>query len=244
MMFASSTASCNLCRGAAFHINAGLPQGKQHLPSSGSVAAGAPRIQRHAQNGCGPAPIHTQQQDCIKTLAAIGSKVDVISVFTFCGCSARHHVSAAGHPPNNSEFRALMLAATEAAMHDSTAGKRASLAAADLPRGFSAVADAAATGPGAGNRATVIGPDGCLAPVDLHGLSSAEARAAVLTTLSQLQVISATCAVQPANYFTFATAISISVVAPPTCQKATALLDFDKIASRVPNFAWPMTGRI
>lgn len=98
-------------------------------------------------------------------------------------------MSAAGHPPNNSEFRALMLAATEAAMHDSTAGERASLAAADLPRGFSAAADAAAAGPGAGDPAAVVSLDGCVAPVDLHGLSSAEARAAVLTTLSQLQVL-------------------------------------------------------
>jgi hypothetical protein len=76
-------------------------------------------------------------------------------------------------------------------MHDSTAGKRASLAAADLPRGFSAAADATTSSVGPGDPAAVIGPDGCVAPVDLHGLSSVEARAAVLTTLSQLQVICA-----------------------------------------------------
>ena len=106
----------------------------------------------------------------------------------FCRCGASRDVSAAGHPPSNSEFRALMLAATEAAMDDSIAGKRASLAAADLPRGFRAAADAATGSPGA-DPAAEVGPDGCVAPVDLHGLSSAEARAAVLTTLSQLQVV-------------------------------------------------------
>ena len=110
---------------------------------------------------------------------------------------ARRHVQSVGHPPNNTEFRALMLAATEAAMHDSTAGKRVPLAAGDLPRGVSAAADAPVTadgGPGA-----VLGLSASLAPVDLHGLSSAEARAAVLSTLSQLQVCYCTPALLRCN---------------------------------------------
>ena len=83
-----------------------------------------------------------------------------------------------------------MLAATEAAMHGSAAGKQVPLAAEVLPRGFSATTHATAA-PGAAGASAVVGPDGRLAPVDLHGLSGAEARAAVLTTLSHLQVFAA-----------------------------------------------------
>jgi hypothetical protein len=82
-----------------------------------------------------------------------------------------------------------MLAATEAAMHDSAAGNGVPLAATDLPRGTSAAADALVAAEG--GPTAVLGLSDSLVPVDLHGLSSAEARAAVLNTLLQLQVIAA-----------------------------------------------------
>lgn len=70
-----------------------------------------------------------------------------------------------------------MLAATEAALRDGAGGGGTGAA------GSSDIAVAAAAA-----QSDVIGAGRRLAPLDLHGLSGVEARAAVLTTLSQLQV--------------------------------------------------------
>lgn len=80
-----------------------------------------------------------------------------------------------------------MLAATEAALRGG-ASSRLPLATADMPRGAATGVDAAAAS-GRSTADAVVGRDGRVAALDLHGLSGAEARAAVLSTLYQLQVM-------------------------------------------------------
>jgi hypothetical protein len=150
--------------------------------------AGALQQALHAYNGMrrmgAPVIYCSKGQPPSSPLPGLQASNEVL----FCRCwASRDFFFTAGHRPSNTEFRALMLAATEAAMHGGAPFKRVPLAAGDLPRGFGTATDAAA-GPGAGGSSAVAGPDGRLAPVDLHGLSGAEARAAVLTTLSHLQV--------------------------------------------------------
>ncbi len=73
-----------------------------------------------------------------------------------------------------------MLAATEAALRGGAAAGTP-LAPEHLPGGAGSAASAGRGAEGGGGGAG-------LGPLDLHGLSAAEARAAVLTALSQLQV--------------------------------------------------------
>ena len=105
-------------------------------------------------------------------------------------CSRVH--LCAGFGPSNAEFRALLLMATEAALRDGAA------AAGALPggRGTAAVGG---SGGALRWRATPHGVERATCGdtvVDLHGLSAAEARVAVLTALSAHQVTCPACCCQ------------------------------------------------